>query len=199
MIVSVVGVDGCGKSTLIEGVQRTHRHGRAAFMRMSDYANAERLARYRPTEADGVNEWTSGAFGRLRPIATALDFLRFYDDHVLPALEEFDVLYVDRYYPSGLAYGLAMGIDPELMEALYTRVVRPTMTVHVVLPMEEVGGRLLSRGIMQEDENLELLELHDQALRKVAPLQPNYLEISGAAPLHEGPRRVCAAVADLLA
>lgn len=96
---SRLGVHGCGKSTLIEGIRRAHRDVRATFIGMSDYEHVERLARLRATVADGVDEWRAGAFGQLRHFATAMYFMRFYDEQVLPALDEYDVLYVDRYFP----------------------------------------------------------------------------------------------------
>lgn len=198
MIVSVVGVDGCGKSTLLRGIEREQHSVRAAFLRLADYANAERLARFRPEVSAEVNEWTDAPFGRLRPFATSLDFLRFYEEALQPALKTYDVVYVDRYYPSALAYGLAMGIEPALMEAIFARIERPALTVHVVLPMEQVRARLVARGAPQADENPELLELHDQMLRTIAPLQANYLPIAGDAPLSEGPRQVREAVESLL-
>lgn len=118
MIVSVVGVDGCGKSTLLRGIEREQHSVRATFLCIAHYSNADRLARFRPEVSAAVNEWTDAPFGRLRPFATSLDFLRFYEEELTPALETYDLVYVDRYYPSALAYGLATGIEPALMEAL---------------------------------------------------------------------------------
>lgn len=198
MIVSVVGVDGCGKTTLLRGIEHAPRPVRAAFLRMSDYANAERLARFRPEVSPGVNEWTDAPFGRLRPFATSLDFLRFYEQELQPAVESHDVVFVDRYYPSALAYGLALGVEPALMEALFARIERPAITVHVVLPMEQVRARLAARGAPEADENPDLLEQHDRMLRRIAPLQPHYLPIAGDAPLSEGPQLVWKTVESLL-
>ena len=66
-------------------------------------------------------------------------------------LRENDIVILDRYYPSGWAYGMAQGLHISWLESLDTEVPRPDAIFILDLPAEATRARRKSRDIFEAD------------------------------------------------
>jgi dTMP kinase len=150
LLVAFEGIDGAGKTT------------QAARLQALLTANGvDVLSTKEPTGGPwGRKIRQSATTGRLPPAQELEAFLEDRKEHVrdelLPALAAGQLVIVDRYYPSTVAYQGARGMDP--LELLRQNAFAPTPDVCVVLDVEPRLG--LSR-VSRRGDVADLFEKED--------------------------------------
>lgn len=140
LLVAIEGIDGAGKSTL------------AARLRAGlEEAGAAVLVSKEPTAGPwGMRLRESAATGRLGPIDEVKFLLRDRLQHVAevirPALERGEIVILDRYYPSMVAYQGALGYPVDRL--LTTNKFAPAPDLLLVLDVDPQTGleRIRARG-----------------------------------------------------
>lgn len=154
LLVAIEGIDGAGKSTLVTRL----RAGLEA-------ANAAVLVSKEPTAGPwGMRLRESAATGRLGPIGEVKFLLRDRLQHVVeviePALARGEIVILDRYYPSMVAYQGALGYPVDRL--LATNKFAPEPDLLLVLDVDPQTGldRIKARGdIPNHFETLSTLRI----------------------------------------
>ncbi|KUO88935.1 MAG: thymidylate kinase [Thermoproteus sp. JCHS_4] len=148
LFVAVEGIDGSGKSTVIEELRKL----------LPIYATKE--------PSDGpigrlIKSWALRR-GTSDPYTDALlfaaDRLEHYQREIAPALGEGRVVVTERYVESSVAYQGAAGVDIKFIELINSRVPTPDVTVLLDIEPEKAVARIKARGGDAEKyERLEFL------------------------------------------
>lgn len=140
LLVVIEGIDGSGKTTLVSGL--------ADRLRRSD---AVPVLGKEPTSGPwGMKLRQSAVNGRLSPE----DEVRFLisdrkqhvDSVIAPALARGQVVILDRYYPSMVAYQGAAGVDPDELHRLNEFAPRPDLLVLLDVSPSVGLARISTRG-----------------------------------------------------
>ncbi|MGC8741359.1 MAG: dTMP kinase [Candidatus Sumerlaeaceae bacterium] len=162
LLLAFEGIDGAGKTT----------QARAAVDEL----------RQRGFDAIYLKEPTDGPHGsRLRQLMAAgrdkispqeefelflADRAEDVEQNIRPALERGQIVCIDRYYPSSMAYQGALGLDPEAIREANERIApRPDIILYFRLPAEVGTKRILA----SRSEGQNLFE-HQAYLEKVAEI-----------------------------
>jgi dTMP kinase len=138
-LIAFEGIDGAGKST----------QARQLAAALRERGHTVRLTR-EPTDGPaGQRLRASARSGRL-PAGEELElFLQDRREHVqqelVPAVERGEIVLIDRYYPSTVAYQGARGLDPQELLAL-NEAFAPLPSRVVLLDLEPRGGVTRVRG-----------------------------------------------------
>ncbi|HEY9898897.1 MAG TPA: dTMP kinase [Pantanalinema sp.] len=154
LFIAVEGIDGMGKSTQL--------------------AQLEQFLAARGFDVKRTREPTDSVYGReirriaqegrdgISPDEEVNLFLKDREldvrENILPALEAGEVVLVDRYYYSNMAYQGALGIDPERIRALNAHFPKPDLVIMLdASPATGIGrirggrGETNNQGYEQED------------------------------------------------
>lgn len=159
LLIAFEGIDGAGKSTQIARLAQALRAAGATVVTTRE-----------PTQGPwGQRLRDSATTGRLSPEDELALFIQDRTEHVAtlirPALERGDVVLVDRYYYSSMAYQGARGLDPEAIRVANEAIApRPDRVVLIEVPVEAGLARVRSRGAAAD-----LFERED-ALRRVTAI-----------------------------
>jgi dTMP kinase len=160
-IIAFEGINRSGKSTLV-----THA---AQYLRKQGLSVQVLKFPARQTE---IGELIYAHFeGRVQMHTTTLQYLleankmELQDKIQLMSDVGVDVILIDRYLLSGLAYGVARGVDPDLIRALQSPLRKPDFTVLFDLPVEVA---LLRAQLITERDEADL-----ELMRKVRQLYLN--------------------------
>jgi dTMP kinase len=184
-LVSIEGIDGCGKST--------HARLLARWLRARGY------------KVVVTDEPTSGPIGRvikriLRgelevPVAAeallfAADRLHHLEKLVLPAMREGKIVITERYTYSSFAYQSARGLSLQWIAKINEKALKPDLAVLIDVPAE-VGFRRI-RGVRE-------LDTFERDLRLQRRVRKNYLSVcrKGGAKILNGDRPVREVQAEL--
>ena len=140
-----------------------------------------------------IRNWlrTSTAFPdaerQLPPDALQLLFIADRAQHVAqvinPALSRGQTVVCDRYTPSTIAYGAALGLDEAWLESCNARFVRPTVSILLLPPVEVCLERLRGRATTDALEREETQRKVHAAYLRYAKRHPDTIVIdSSAAP-----------------
>jgi dTMP kinase len=140
LLIAVEGIDGAGKTTLARALGEGFRR-----------AGIPVKASKEPTQGPwGSILRASAAEGRLTPQEELRYLLRDREQHVQqlikPALHDDEVVILDRYYPSNVAYQGAAGLD--VADLLAQNAFAPVPDLVLVLDLEPTEGlrRIRARG-----------------------------------------------------
>jgi dTMP kinase len=184
-LVSIEGIDGCGKST--------HARLLARWLRARGY------------KVVVTDEPTNGPIGRvikrilrgeLRvPVAAeallfAADRLHHLDSLILPAMRAGKVVITERYTYSSLAYQSARGLNLRWIAEINEKALKPDLEILIDVPAE-VGFRRI-RGVRE-------LDTFEKDLRLQRRVRRNYLSVcrKGGAKILDGDRPVREVQAEL--
>lgn len=161
-VIAVCGIDGAGKSTLVDGlVARLRQDGLAVTAaRKRSRANVEAVEQLDHAEpgGDGAGpgrDVASGPFADAVRWAHAFDFLRFYLDEVQGAATELVV--ADRWTVCSITYAAAGTGFAEPVASLLAPVPRPTGVVYLDVPEDEAVARIRRRGTQRANEDAAIL------------------------------------------
>ena len=156
-LIAVCGVDGSGKSSLVDAMERRGLLPDCAYLRRpkSPDANGPLVGRYARREHGDGRDWISGDFAEAMGVALAYDFLEHYHNNVRPLLGRKRFIVCDRFTLCFVAYLNSIG-SPFPIEAAYARTRRPDLTLYVQVPPEVHDERLLGRSGRADDEHPEV-------------------------------------------
>ena len=171
MLITIEGIDGCGKSTLIEGLKK-------------ELADLQPLFTREPGNTWIGDQVRRGVAEEIDPIAEALLFTADHAAHlrkiIRPALEQEKIVISDRYSDSRYAYQTATlaGVLPDAgawIRGIHEGwTIVPDRTYLLTIPVEEALKRL------DEKENRE----HFERENVLVQVQAEYLKIA-----RQDPRR----------
>ncbi len=175
LLVAVEGIDGSGKTTL----------ARALAAGLAARGVAVTLTREPTAGPWGARIRASALSGRMAPWEEARAFLEDRREHVrdviAPALARGEVVVVDRYYFSSMAYQGARGLDPEAIRAENERVApRPGLLILLAVDVPTALARVSARGAADLFERAE--DLRRAAAIYDAVSDPAPLRLDAAAP-----------------
>jgi thymidylate kinase len=190
-VVALCGVDGVGKTTLVEMIENRNLFPFAKYLKKDSSSISELVEKYH-RRTNGFYDWNSGSFAAAVAVGAALDWLSYYDRVIAPLLSEHQFLVVDRYLPCYASYLTCTvpSIDPE---ALFHGTHPPDLVIMVDADDALLPDRYLKRGGAGEDENLQLMRMmrtgyarviRDQNLltrhvRNEGSIEETYLEVVG--------------------
>jgi len=139
-LIVVEGIDGAGKSTLAQKLARALMDQGKSVVQSKE-----------PTAGPwGMQLRASAASGRADPqqeVAWVLqDRRQHVQDVIQPALARRDMVILDRYFPSMIAYQGAAGLDVNHLLNLNDFAPRPDLWLLLDLPITTGLGRICSRG-----------------------------------------------------
>jgi dTMP kinase len=153
VLIALEGIDGAGKSTQVRALEAILDAARVPFISTRE-----------PTGGPwGQKIRESARAGRMSPEDELAAFLADRREHVegliRPGLESGNLVLVDRYFPSTVAYQGARGLDPA--ELLQANAFAPVPDVTIVLDIDPKLGlaRVRGRGdeadLFEKEEELE--------------------------------------------
>lgn len=140
LLIAIEGIDGAGKSTLARGLADALEQAGAGVVRSKE-----------PTDGPwGTRLRASAATGRLSPEEEVDLLLRdrrqHVEERVVPALERGEVVILDRYFPSMVAYQGAAGLPVDELLQLNAFAPRPHLLLLLDLPPATGLARIRARG-----------------------------------------------------
>lgn len=137
ILVVLEGIDGTGKSTQIQRLQKaleSRGHAVAALREPTDGPHGREIRRMAAEgRADPQRERALFVADRREDVA----------QNILPALQSGAIVLLDRYYYSTMAYQGARGVDPQAIERENEAFApRPDLLVILELPVEEALKRV---------------------------------------------------------
>jgi len=144
--IAIEGIDGCGKSTLIEGIKRwdkKHKFGSIFTKEPTDGKFGQLIRKI--LENDGCDEKGQ----KVKPMELQMLYIKDRYEHrktEATFLEMYPVI-SDRDFPSTLSYGIAEGLDPQWILSAHELILGdyffvPDLILILDLPAEEAIERL---------------------------------------------------------
>lgn len=166
------GVDGAGKSTLVDELERRNLVPGATFLRRPKLPekNGAMLRRFFPRRTGDGRDWIEGDFAEAMGIGLAFEFLEHYRKNIEPLFGKESIIVCDRYALCFEAYLLAIDCGVPL-SGLFDELLVPTQMFYVHVPEDVLFRRYHSRGGVQDDEEPEVMRRFDRAYRRLLPLR----------------------------
>lgn len=147
ILISIEGIEGCGKSTLIEGLQNSLSFGKRNIIYTREPGGCTTAEAIRAMLAspmhNGINQMTE-----LLMIYAARS--EHIDKVIGPSLEAGDVVITDRYYDSSYAYQVGgQGLDRTYLSVLDNWIIKgyePSLTIYLKIPIDVALQRVSQRG-----------------------------------------------------
>lgn len=169
-IISFHGLDGAGKSTLMDELERSGMLPDAAYIRKEYRLNAQLVQEYCGRASGDGKDWVAGSFAEAMSIATAFDFLAHYHANIAPLIGRRSYVVCDRYALCYAAYILATGSNFSHHD-LFRGVRKPDVAVLVDVDMDRLPERYAARGGASEDETLEVMQRFREGYERLLPLE----------------------------
>ena len=153
VLIDLEGIDGCGKSTqaqLLAKRLRAADHVVVVLKEPTDGPHGTRLKQVLRGERDADAEEVLALF--------ANDRREHVTDRIAPALERGEIVLMDRYYYSALAYQCAAGIPAERIRAVNAFAPTPDLVMVFDLPVGEALERVHSHSVADTFERANHLE-----------------------------------------
>ncbi|WP_238375159.1 dTMP kinase [Vulcanisaeta thermophila] len=170
LFIAVEGIDGVGKSTVINEVARRLR-SEGIGVHVTSEPSQSPIGRL-------IRDWLLRPGSQVaHPSVFALlfvaDRVQHYYGEVKPMLERGYLVITERYMESTLAYQGAMGLPMDWLESLHMYVPRPDLTIVLDAPIDVVMDRLRAR------QNLEIFEVNKDLLSRVRDLLLSRARVNG--------------------
>ncbi|GGX57640.1 deoxynucleoside kinase [Saccharospirillum salsuginis] len=164
--IAICGVDGSGKSTIVNMLEQSGLLNNAFYFRRTKYldGNLELLKRYLPRKYRDARDWKDSSFGKSVGLGILMDFLRCYDEQ-LSTIEKYDCVVFDRYIFCYLAY-INLFQDIKDFKKLTANCIRPNLILYIDAGISNLEQRYSERCSNEEDEDLELMEMFDMSYRR---------------------------------
>jgi thymidylate kinase len=155
-IVAFCGIDGSGKTTMVNCMSKDPRFRTAAFVnnQKEDY---HRLLRLAPPIDPLPEAYLNGSFAQAARWALALDFLRFYERIVQPLEYNAALIVSDRWSFCTITLADVFTNLSAEIEFTLRNVPLPTLTFYLEVDPKDAIGRLQRRGPLAHDEHIQLL------------------------------------------
>lgn len=162
-IIVFCGVDGAGKTSLVNALERRGIPN-AAFIRRNNCLCLSLVDRYYSRVKPNPSDWVSGTFAETVAHAAFVDFLVHFDENIRPLIGRYDYLFCDRYLYCFIAYLRVVRPELEILSGL-SAIPCPDLVIHVTTEMASLVERYEKRGGASEDESIELMSKLDLEYR----------------------------------
>jgi len=152
VLIVIEGIDGAGKTTVAREITRMLvSRGYRAIYTYEPYESpfAEALVRVKEKSIDNP---------LIDALAMACDRAYHVEVVVKPAMERGEVVVMDRYYYSTIAYQGAMGVDTEWLRIINNAFPKPDLAIYLDIEPEEGLKRIRTTGRWGFYEKKGLLE-----------------------------------------
>ena len=137
-LIVVEGIDGSGKSTQIDLLQKWLRNrGRSVYF--SEW-NSSELVKSTTRLAKQEKAFTPTTFSLLQ----ATDFSDNWENHIFPMLKAGAIVLADRYAFTAFARDVSRGVDPTWVRNLYSFAIQPDLVLYFRVPLDIAVERILS-------------------------------------------------------
>jgi len=187
VLISIEGIDGSGKTTIVELLSRKLEE-RGVKVYVTKEPSLSPIGRL-------IKEWALRE--SLHPAVDALLFAadrvhHFYSE-IKPRIEEGFVVITERFKESSIVYQSLSGVEAEWVELINKYVPDPDLTVVIDVPPEVAISRLRRRGSLEKFENVDFLSRARELFLSRAR-ERGYLVLSGV----EDPEVSCEKLAELV-
>lgn len=148
------GVDGCGKSTLVDLVsKRLQEIGHHSTVLKKDIkTNVNLICDF----WGGDQDWSGGKFAQLVSIATGMDFISHYDKHIQTLMKGNTIVICDRYSYCYTSYMSSVNTDKDYF-SMFDNIKTPDKTFYIKVPPEVAIERHHLRGGPSDDETPDVI------------------------------------------
>jgi len=188
--ISFEGIDGCGKSTLMEQLSRWLAEAGVPHLRTREPGGTPLGEKIRALLLDPSNE---GMNERAEVLLYTSSRAQLVQETILPALEKGVWVLTDRYVDATLAYqGFGRGIELEPLRRIQswaTNGLQPDKTILLDCDVDLAHGRMLGRSEhpdRMERENLDFHRRVRNGYMEIARSDPErFIVLDAAKPLEE--------------
>jgi dTMP kinase len=157
-IVALCGLDGSGKSSFVERLRQDPGFSHAICVSKRYRENVDSVLDAYSTYETAGDDYLQGPFAEAIRWAYAFDFLRFYEEEVLPHLERDVLIISDRWSACAITYAEAgVYLGSEIYELLNC-VPRPDLTIYLEVQPDEAVRRIIKRGDLKKNEHVDILQ-----------------------------------------
>lgn len=158
IFIAVEGIDGVGKSTVINGAAEKLR-GMGYKVHVTSEPSQSPIGKL-------IREWllrpgSSVAHASIYALLFVADRVQHYYGEIKPMLDSGFIVITERYMESTFAYQGAMGLPMDWLAELHRYVPRPDLTIVLDAPIDVVINRLKGR------QSLEVFEINKDFLARV--------------------------------
>jgi thymidylate kinase len=167
-IIAICGVDGVGKSSIVEYMEQNHLIPGACYLHREKYSdgNLEHIKSYFPRRYNNHRDWRSGAYAKAAGTGIALDFVRYYQEQLDKAGGQDSIIVLDRYVACYLAYLKLLGCE-DIMKPVFRAMHKPCMTFYISVDFDVLESRYANRASSDDDEDVELMIALDKEYKKL--------------------------------
>ena len=166
-IIAFLGIDGAGKSSLINMLEEEEFFPNAVYARKTYKENLNLVKNFHKRYYGDVEDLVQGTVAHALAYAWALDFLHHYVENIQKWIGKKDYIICDRYSYCALAQIDYTGC-PIPAELLFDIVSKPDAVFFIDVPVEVAEKRYYSRrSIIKEHENTYVMSKFDRAYRNL--------------------------------
>jgi dTMP kinase len=162
-IIAICGIDGSGKSTIIDRLRAEPMLRDACFIKKQDKENINRVIDLNTPIGPMPQAYLKGPLAASIRWAHAFDYLRFYETTVRPLTRRHSILVSDRWSFCPIAFANVGTRLAEDIDFLLRHVGRPDLTIFLDVDAETAFARLQARGPVLDDEHIDLLRAYREA------------------------------------
>jgi thymidylate kinase len=165
-IIAICGIDGTGKSTIVNELERRSLIPGASYVRLEKKLPSNRsvINKYGSRLYNDGRDWLEGSYAESIGIGLAFDFLEHYETNIEPLLGNVPYIVSDRYFPCFVSY-LESIYSTFSANELFNGTRDPDIVFFVYIQEETLVLRHQSRGGKQEDEDPVVMSRFNRAYR----------------------------------
>lgn len=174
-IVALIGIDGAGKSSSLRALQTEFQLPRCVYVHKRKRFCVDSVMEEFPDMQKNPENYLHGTFGRAVRWAHAFDFLRFFEEEIVPLELSTPCIVSDRWTVCSAAYAAE---GPELerqINNLLSCVPPADVLVFLEVEPQESIRRIRRTREPHPDEALSLLQAFAKGYEKVLPTTPSLL------------------------
>ena len=184
---ALCGVDGCGKSTLVDEVSKKLQE-QGVFTEVIKKDQKQNVALVDELWV-GEKDWSKGKFAQAVSLASVFDFLWHYHNRILPIYASGSVIICDRYSYCYIAYMKSVGAPNEIV-TLIEQIIEPVKTFYIRVPADVAISRHHLRGGPSDDEAPEVIRQFAKSYDSLFSTARNIITIDNTQPLEYSTQQI---------